>query len=152
VERSSTLTEKEETEWVETKVMPKISTGATVIAALALAQAISGVLRAFNWFNIGSDFLGQGLLILPVLGVLVYAWGFLVVSIALLYGLFAVGVFTSKSWAPSLGMMVALVNVLLVLSVVIQGESFTHGVFWLIVPSVIVCYLLSGAGREAAKR
>jgi hypothetical protein len=123
----------------------------TVIAALALAQAVFGVLRAFNWFQIGSDFLGQGLLILPALGVLAYAWGFLVISIALLYGLFAVGLFTEKSWAFSLGMMVALVNVLLVLSVVIQGESLFRGVLWLIVPSIIVCYLLSAAGREVAK-
>jgi hypothetical protein len=123
----------------------------TVIAALALAQAVFGVLRAFNWFQIGSDFLGQGLLILPALGVLAYAWGFLVISIALLYGLFAVGLFTEKSWVFSLGMMVALVNVLLVLSVVIQGESLSRGVLWLIVPLVIVWYLLSPAGREIAK-
>lgn len=131
--------------------MPKISTGVEVIATLALAQAVLGVLRAFNWFQIGSDFLGQGLLLLPVVGVLVYAWGFLVVSIAFLYIVFAVGLFTDKSWAPSLGMMVALVNVLLVLTVVIHGESLARGLFWLIVPSVIVCYLLSAAGREARK-
>jgi hypothetical protein len=132
--------------------MPKISTGVEVIAALALAQAVFGVLRAFNWFQIGSDFLGQGLLLFPVMGVLAYAWGFLVVSIALLYVVFAVGLFTDKSWAPPLGMMVALVNMLLVLSVVIQGESLARGVFWLIVPSVIVGYLLSAARREAAKK
>jgi hypothetical protein len=124
----------------------------TAIAALALAQAVFGVLRAFNWFQIGSDFLGQGLLLLPMMGVLAYAWGFLVISIALLYALFAVGLFTEKNWAFSLGMMVAVINVLLVLSVVIQGESVSRGVLWLIVPSVIVWYLLSPAGREAAKR
>lgn len=132
--------------------MPKMSTGVEVIAALALAQAVLGVLRAFNWFRIGSDFLGQGLLLFPVLGVLAYAWGFLVISIALLYIVFAVALFTDKSWAPSLGMTVALVNVLLVLSVVIQGESLARGLFWLIVPSVIIAYLLSAARRQAAKR
>lgn len=132
--------------------MAKISTGVEVIAALALAQAVLGVLRAFNWFQIGSDFLGKGLLLLPLVGVLAYAWGFLVVSIALLYIVFAVGLFTGKSWAPSLGMTVALVNVLLVLSVVIQGESLARGLFWLIVPSVIIAYLLSAARRQAAKR
>jgi hypothetical protein len=131
--------------------MPKISTGVKVLATLAIAQAIFGVLRAFNWFQIGSDFLGQGLLILPAIGVLAYARGFLVISIALLYVLFAVGLLTEKSWAPSLGMMVALVNVLLVLSVVIQGESLAQGVLWLIVPSVIVVYLLSAGRKEAAK-
>jgi hypothetical protein len=123
----------------------------TVIAALAVAQGVFGVLRAFNWFQIGSDFLGQGLLLLPMMGVLAYAWGFLVISIALLYVVFAVGLFTEKSWAFSLGMIVALVNMLLVLSVVIQGESLARGVLWLIVPSVIICYLLSPAGREVVK-
>lgn len=123
----------------------------TVIAALALAQGVFGVLRAFNWFQIGSDFLGQGLLLLPMMGVLAYAWGFLVISIALLYVVFAVGLFTEKSWAFSLGMIVALVNMLLVLSVVIQGESLARGVLWLIVPSVIICYLLSPAGRQVVK-
>lgn len=124
----------------------------TAIAALALAQAVFGVLRAFNWFQIGSDFLGQGLLLLPMMGVLAYAWGFLVISIALLYVVFAVSLFTEKSWAFSLGMLVALLNILLVLSVVIQGELLARGVLWLIVPSVIVWYLLSPAGREAVKR
>jgi hypothetical protein len=131
--------------------MPKISMGLTVIAALAVAQAVFGVLRALNWFQIGSDFLGRGLLLLPLIGVLAYARGFLVVFIALLYIVFAVGLFTYKSWAPTLGMIVAVVNVLLVLSVVIQGESLARGMFWLIVPSVILWYLLSAAGRQVAK-
>ena len=90
--------------------MAKISTSVTVIAALALAQAVFGVLRAFGWFEIGSDLLGRGLLILPLIGVVAYARGFLVAGIALLYVLFAFGVFVRKSWAWSLGVTVAIVN------------------------------------------
>lgn len=128
--------------------MAKISTSVTVIAALALAQAVFGVLRAFGWFEIGSDLLGRGLLILPLIGVVAYARGFLVAGIALLYVLFAFGVFVRKSWAWSLGVTVAIVNLLLVLSALLQGASLTQGVLWLIVPLVIVWYLLSAAGRQ----
>jgi hypothetical protein len=34
-----------------------------------------GVLRAFEWFNIGADLLGQGLLILPLVGVVAFGSG-----------------------------------------------------------------------------
>ena len=42
--------------------------GITVIAALALLQDAFGVLRALQGFRIGSDLLGQGLLLLPLAG------------------------------------------------------------------------------------
>jgi hypothetical protein len=130
-------------------LMPKISTSVTVIAVLALAQALFGVLRAFGWFQVGSDLLGRGLLIVPLIGVLAYARGFFVAGIALLYIVFAFGVFARKSWGWSLGVTVAIINLLLVLSAVMQGESLAQGVLWLIVPVVIVCYLFSAAGRQA---
>jgi hypothetical protein len=131
--------------------MPKISTSVTVIAVLAIAQAVFGVLRALGWFEIGSDLLSRGLLILPIIGVVAYARGFLVAGIALLYVVFAIGMFARKSWAWSLGVTVAVVNLLLVLSALMQGESLVQGLFWLIVPLVIVWYLLSATGREVFK-
>jgi hypothetical protein len=129
-------------------VMARTSTSGTVIAVLALAQGVLGVLRAFGWFKVGSDLLGQGLLLLPLVGVLAYARGFLVAGIALLYVVFAVGAFARKSWAWSLGMAVAIVNLLLVGSALLQGASLGQAVLWLIVPVVIVWYLLSAAGRQ----
>jgi hypothetical protein len=119
-----------------------------VLAVLAIAQAVFGVLRAFGWFQIGSDLLGRGLLLIPLVGVLAYARGFLVASIALLYVIFAWGVFRRKSWAWSLGVAVAIVNFLVVLSALAQGESLAQGMFWLIVPVVIVGYLFSTSGRH----
>ena len=76
----------------------------TVIAILAAAQAFFGVLRAFDWFHIGSDLLGQGLLFLPLVGIIAYGRGLLVIAIGSLYLLFAWGLFMDRGWAWSLGM------------------------------------------------
>ena len=122
------------------------------IAVLALVQGGLGVLRAFEWFNIGADLLGQGLLILPLVGVVAFGRGGLVIVMAILYLLFAVGKVMQKSWARWLGLTVAAINILLVLNVVIQGEPFSRAVFWLIVPIIIADYLLSPSGRAAATR
>ena len=55
------------------------------IAVLALVQGVLGVFRAFEWFNVGADLLGQGLLILPLVGVVAFARGGLVIVLAMLY-------------------------------------------------------------------
>ena len=119
--------------------------GMAVIAMLALVQSSLGVLRAFHWFDAGSDLLGQGLLILPMIGLVAFARGALVLGIALLYVVFAIGMFASKDWARPLGIALAVVNLLLVLSVLIQGESLVRAAFWIIVPVIILWYLLSPA-------
>jgi hypothetical protein len=129
--------------------MAKTTMTGTVIAVLALAQALFGALRAFGWFQIGSDLLGRGLLILPIVGVLAYGRGLVVAGVALLYVAFALGVFLRKGWAWSLGVTVAIVNVLLVLSALLQGASLVQGVLYLIVPFVILWYLFSAAAGEA---
>jgi hypothetical protein len=95
----------------------------TVIAILALIQAVFGVLRSLEWFQTGSDLLGKGLLILPLVGMVAYMRGALIVGIVLLYVVFALGVFMRRGWARSFGIAAAAVNLLLVLSVVVQGES-----------------------------
>ena len=53
--------------------VPNRTVAATVIALLALAQAAFGVLRALGWFHTGSDLMGRGLLLLPLIGVVAYA-------------------------------------------------------------------------------
>ena len=95
--------------------------------------------------------MGQGLLLLPLVGVIAYGRGLLVIAVGLLYLLFAWGIFMFRGWAWSLGMVVAIINILLVLSVLIQGESILLVLFGLIVPSIIVWYLLFPAGREVFK-
>jgi phosphoglycerol transferase MdoB-like AlkP superfamily enzyme len=122
------------------------------IAILALIQGVLGVFRAFEWFNVGADLLGQGLLILPLVGVVAFARGGLVIVLAMLYALFAVGMVLQKSWAWWLGLIVAAISILLVLNVVIQGESVSRAGLWLIAPIIIAVYLLSRSGRAAATR
>lgn len=124
------------------------SAAVTVIAILAFVQGVLGVLRAFHWFDIGSDMIGQGLVLLPVLGMVVFAKGMLIAAIALLYVAFAFGLFTGRDWARPLGLIAVVVNVLLVLSVLIQGEFLARALFWLIVPAAVVCYLLSPGGHR----
>jgi hypothetical protein len=122
------------------------------IAVLALVQGGLGVLRAFEWFNIGADQFGKGLLILPLVGAVAFARGGLVIVMAILYLLFAVGMLLQKSWVRWLGLTVAVLNVLLVINVVVQGESVSRAGFWLIGPIIIVAYLLSPSGRAVATR
>jgi hypothetical protein len=126
--------------------------GMTVIAVLALVQSVAGVLRALRWFDVGSDLLGQGLLLLPAIGLFAMFRGALVAAIALLYVLFACGVFMGRSWARSLGIVVAAVTLLLVASVVIQGEMLSRALLWAIVPVAMLYYLLTSAGRQALTR
>jgi hypothetical protein len=55
------------------------------IAVLALVQGVLGALRAFEWFNIGADQFGKGLLILPLVAAVTFARGGLVIIMATLY-------------------------------------------------------------------
>jgi hypothetical protein len=121
----------------------------TIVALLALLQSILGVLRVLHWFDVGSDLLGQGLLLLPIIGLLAFSRGVLVAVISLLYVLFAYGAFLGRSWAKWLGIVVAAVTLLLVVSVVIQGESAARALVWSIVPLIMVGYLSFSPGGES---
>ena len=116
------------------------------IAILAISQGIAGVFRAFEWFKVGADLFGQGLLILPVVGVVAFGGGLLVMVLATIYLLFAVGTLLDESWAWWLGLIIAAINILLVINVVNQGEPVSRAGFWLIAPIIIAAYLLSSPG------
>jgi hypothetical protein len=129
--------------------LPKRNAGMTIIAVLALVQSVLGVLRTLHWFDAGSDLMGQGLLLFPLMGVVAFFRGGFVAVIATLYVVFAYGAFVGRSWARWLGIVVASVTLLLAVSVVIQGESPVRALVWSIVPVIMICYLLSPAGRQA---
>jgi hypothetical protein len=129
--------------------LPKRNTGMAIIAVLALVQSVLGVLRTLHWFDAGSDLMGQGLLLFPLMGVVAFFRGGFVAVIAILYVVFAYGAFVGRSWARWLGMVVASVTLLLAVSVVIQGESPVRALVWSIVPVIMIFYLLSPAGRQA---
>jgi len=129
--------------------LPKRNAGMTIIAVLTLVQSVLGVLRTLHWFDAGSDLMGQGLLLFPLMGVVAFFRGGFVAVIAILYVVFAYGAFVGRSWARWLGIVVASVTLLLVVSVVIQGESPVRALVWSIIPVVMIGYLLSPAGRQA---
>ena len=68
--------------------------------------------------------------------------GTFVAILAFLYGVFAWGIYVGRDWAPPLGIAVVIVNLLLVLSVVIQGEELLSASFWLVMPLILLWYLL----------
>jgi hypothetical protein len=127
------------------------SVGLTVIVVLALMQGVLGILRAFKLFQIGIDLTGRGVLFLPLMGVVTFARGGLVVVIALLYILFAWGALTRRHWAWWVGLVASLVNGLVVVSTVTGGESVVQASPWVVVPVILICYLLTPAGRQALK-
>lgn len=85
------------------------------------------------------------------MGAIAVGRGLLVGGTALLYILFAWGAFSQKGWAWWIGLVAALMNGLLVFSVVMQGESIVQSLVWTVVPMILLCYLFSPPGRQALK-
>ena len=120
-----------------------------VVAVLSVAQAAFGVLRAMGWFQIGSDLMGRGIVLLPVIGMVAFARGALVAAIAALYVLFAFGLWTGRAWARGAGWTAAVVNLLLAASVLIQGELIVRLLLSMLVPLIVIWYLLTSGGEPS---
>ena len=123
--------------------------GVVVIAVLALAQGVLGLLRAVEWIQIGSDLVQRGVLLLPIIGAMAFGRGALVALIAALYGLFAWGLLARRGWARPLGLTVVLVTLAMVVLALLGGESPGRAVVWAIAPVIIAVYLLAPTGRRA---
>ena len=123
--------------------------GMTIIAVLALLQGIFGILRTLHWFELGSDFMGRGLLLLPLLGLMAIGRGIVVAVLAALFVVFACGLLLQRSWARGLGIFVSIMTLLFGASTVMQGEVPARALVGLIVPVVILCYLMSPSGHQA---
>ena len=123
-----------------------------VIAALAVAQAVLGLLRAVQLVRFGRDLFGRGLLIMPAVGVLTIARGALVAGIAILYLVFAWGALKHRRWASRVGLVAALLNGFAVLDTLIAGEPAVRALPWVIVPIVLLLYLLSPARSRTVGR
>jgi hypothetical protein len=122
-----------------------------IMLSLALIQAVGGMLRAFNWVRVGVDLFEQGLLLLPMLGVVAVMRGLLISVVALLYVLFVVGAMLQRSWAWVPCLIAAIVNLLLVLSALIQGSPLVQIIAWALIPAVLLWYIFSPTGRAALK-
>ena len=119
------------------------------VTTLAATQGLLGVLRAFAWFRAGAKLAGQGI---PLMDVLAYGVGKLVLATALLYFIFAAGILLGKGWGWWSGLIAALLNGLLVWGVLSDGERIAEPMFWLVVPVILICYLFSRFGRQHALR
>ena len=93
---------------------------------------------------------GQGVVFIPLMGLVAIARGGLVAGMAVLYVLFAVGAFAGKKWAWWVGVVAALMNVFLVLNLMFLGESIVRSLFWVIVPAILL-YYLSNAQRHSLR-
>jgi hypothetical protein len=135
---------------MELRVSPKPRPiGLALIGLLALVQASLGVMRALDWYHAGVDLIHHGIIILPVAGTVAMMRGGLIGAIALLYVVFALGAFTGRLWAWWLGLCVALINFLLVFSIVGQAEDVPLVLPWAIIPVIMIAYLVSRTGRAA---
>jgi hypothetical protein len=125
----------------------KGSPGSTLIALLALVQAVAGILRAAQWFQVGSDLAGHGVLLLPIVGAIAVTRGVIVGGIAILFGLFAWGALTGRGWAWGMGLAAVVANGVVVLSLLLGSAPVPAVLIWAVVPLIVLVYLLSPAGR-----
>ena len=119
-----------------------------IVAILALVQGVAGILRAFQWIDVGGDLMGQGLFLLPLTGAIAIARGAFIAVIALSFILFACGLLLEQGWAKWLGIVVAVINLLLVFSLLMQGESLARAVPWVVIPALILIYLTANGEQE----
>jgi hypothetical protein len=118
------------------------------VAVLAVVQGVFGVLRAFDYFRIGGELAGQGLIFIPLLGVVAYGRGGIIILIALLSFIFAAGILLGKGWGWWCGLIAAVINILLVLGILIDGERIAKSAFWLVVPLIVIWFLFSRFGWQ----
>ena len=120
-----------------------------IVAVLALVQGALAILRAYNWVQIGSNLFGQGLLLLPLVGVMAVMRGLFVSIVALLYIWFATGALLGRPWGWWPGLTAAVINLLLVFSAVVRGESLLQGLVWSVVPAVLIFSFFSQKEQPA---
>jgi len=120
-----------------------------IMILLALVQAMASLLRALDWMHIGVDLFGEGILLLPFIGAVVFVHGLFISVVALLYALFVFG--AGRSWAWWSCLIAAVINLLLVLLAVIRGASLTEIIAWTVIPVILIFYLFSQTGRGTLK-
>ncbi|HEX5605067.1 MAG TPA: hypothetical protein VFY96_01040 [Candidatus Binatia bacterium] len=121
-----------------------------IMAVLATLQGVLGLLRAYNWVQIGANLFGQGLLLVPFVGVMAVARGVFISIVALLYVLFAIGVFLGKSWAWWPCITAVIINLFLVVGALVQGVPLIEGIAWSVIPAVLLVFFFSQKGDAVA--
>ena len=125
---------------------------AYVIASVGILLGILALFRAGEWFDIAGQTEGKGIFILPLMKIIVFARGALVVLVAALYFVFAIGAFFHQRWARILGLFLAIITIVAVL-ILIPSELIGSGAIGLSIVSVLlIFYLLSTRGRRMFSR
>ena len=120
-----------------------------IIMLLALVQGLAGLLRGFNWIQVGVDVFGRGILLWPLVGGVEIMHGFFVGVVASLYVLFVLGALLRRRWALWSCFIAVALNLLLTLSALVQGASLTEFIAWSVIPAILIFYLFSQMGRDA---
>jgi len=127
------------------------SVGLNIILLLALVQGGFGLLRAYNWVQIGTDLFGQGLLLLPLIGAVAVMRGLFISAVVLFYILFVVGTLLGKNWTQWFGLTTDILNLLLVLSALFQRAAPTQALLWSVIPIILLVYIFSQQGRDTLR-
>ena len=112
-----------------------------MVVFLALLQAVFGVLRTFEIFQIGAELTHRGLILLPLAGIITYARG------TVLYCCFAYGILRGKSWAGTVGLLAVRTKRGTLRECSIQWASAGRAVVLAIVPAVLLVYILMDSRR-----
>ena len=118
------------------------------IAVLAVIQGLFGVLRGFDYLRMGGEVAARGIFLRPLLGVVEYGRGVLIILIALLSFIFAAGILLGKSSVWWCGLVAAVLNIMLVLGILSQGEHVAELMLWLLVPVLVIWFLFSPFGWQ----
>ena len=127
------------------------SSGFKIILFLAFLQSVFGLLRAYNWVQIGVDIFGQGGLFLPFVGALAVMRGLIISVVALLYLLSVFGALLAKGWAWWTGVIAVVLNLLLVLAGLAQGASVLDALAWSAIPVILLVYLFTPTRNNALR-
>jgi hypothetical protein len=122
-----------------------------IILLLALLQGVFGLLRAYNWVQIGANLFGRGILLVPFVGAVAVMRGLFISVVALLYVLFVIGALLGSRWAWWSCLTAVVVNLMIVLSGLAEGAPVTEVVAWSVIPAILIFYFFSQMGRDALK-
>jgi hypothetical protein len=122
-----------------------------IILFLAFLQGVLGLLRAYNWVQIGVDLYGRGALLLPFVGAAAVLRGSIISVVALLYMLSVFGALLAKGWAWWTGLTAVVLNLLLVLSGLAQGAPVLQVLAWSAIPVILLFYLFSPRRSNALR-
>jgi hypothetical protein len=122
-----------------------------IILFLAFLQSLFGLLRAYNWVQLGVDVFGQGGLFLPFVGAAAVIRGLIISVVALLYLLSVFGALLAKGWAWWTGVIAVTLNLLLVLAGLAQGASVLDALAWSVIPVILLFYLFTPTRNHALR-